>query len=72
MYIYNYIFRWQTYSSYRVCYRCNDDAVILKSGMKYDLSAEAIAKTGLTQEEQNKLRTYLNRDRVLTAFDEGE
>ncbi len=45
---------------------------IAHDGMDYETGVEALAKTGLNPENQEKIRTMLNRKRVFAAFDEGE
>ncbi|MBC8530318.1 hybrid sensor histidine kinase/response regulator [Gehongia tenuis] len=53
-------------------YIAKDTVGIFKAGMTYTDTAEALAQTGFTVEEQDVIRTYLDLDRVLQAFEEGE
>lgn len=53
-------------------YAAKDAVGISRDGMSYIEGTEALAQTGFTEEEQNLIRRYLNRDRVLKAFAEGE
>ena len=45
---------------------------ISAQGTPYDLGVEQLAATGFTPEEQDAIRHYLNRNRVLEAFAKGE
>lgn len=53
-------------------YIAKDTVGISKAGMTYIDAAEALVQTGFTVEEQDFIRAYLDRDRVLKAFNEGE
>ena len=41
------------------------------SGMPYDQGIEALAATGYTEEQQNRIRRMLGTDRVLEEFEKG-
>ena len=53
-------------------YIARDDVGISTDGMLYTVGTEALAQTGFTREEQDMIRRYLDRDRVLKAFAEGD
>lgn len=53
-------------------YIAKDHMGITAAGMSYIDGAEALAQTGFTVEQQDLIRRYLDRERVLKAFAEGE
>ncbi len=53
-------------------YIAEDNMGISTDGMLYTVGTEALAQTGFTPEEQDLIRKYLDRERVLRAFSEGD
>lgn len=53
-------------------YIAKESVGIFMVGMTYTAVTEALAQTGFTSEEQNMIRRYLDRDRVLRAFAQGD
>lgn len=53
-------------------YNGKDNLSVASMGVQYTVWAEELAKVGFTSDDQEKIRTYLNRDRVLKAFAKGE
>ncbi|MEG0894394.1 MAG: response regulator [Oscillospiraceae bacterium] len=53
-------------------YIAKDSVGISNNGVLYTIGTETLAKTGFTEYDQNLIRRYLDRDRVLKAFADGE
>ncbi|MCI2056380.1 MAG: response regulator [Oscillibacter sp.] len=53
-------------------YIAKDAVGISADGTPYEIGVEQLAATGFTEKEQDMIRHYLNRQRVLKAFSEGE
>lgn len=53
-------------------YIARDTVGISYDGMSYTGGSEALAMTGFTKADQDLIRSYLDRDRVLKAFAEGD
>lgn len=53
-------------------YIANNTVGISKDDTPYDVGTEQLAQTGFTEEEREMIRCYLNRERVLQSFAEGE
>lgn len=53
-------------------YVAKQGGAVLEEGISCAKSAELLAQTALTPEEQEQMRTFLNRKRILHAFSSGD
>ncbi|MDD3746315.1 MAG: response regulator [Anaerostipes sp.] len=53
-------------------YIAKDNVGVLKDGSSYTSGTNTMAETALTEEQKEKMRHMLNRDRVLKAFEKGQ
>lgn len=53
-------------------YIASEDTAVFSMGMPYSDTAERMAGTALTREQQERIKYLLNRERVLDAFDQRE
>ncbi|SHK21320.1 response regulator [Hespellia stercorisuis] len=53
-------------------YIAKDNLGVLEEGSPYSSGTDTMAETALTEEQKEKMRHMLNRDRVLEAFEKGQ